>query len=110
MKLKQDHMGVGDYAQMFETLVRQSELNESPVYTIIRFVKGLNYNISKSISHLIFKTLQKAIQAALREEISFSVAEMVEKTKLLVDTVTNISVDTHIEQVCLVIEDSVDVL
>ena len=54
LKLKQEHMGVGEYAKMFKTLLRWSELKESPMYTIANFVNGLNYNIAKSISHLIF--------------------------------------------------------
>ena len=72
-------------------------------------MNGLNYNIAKNISHLNFQILQEAIQAALRTEISFSIIEMEKQSKLLLDTMANKLVDTHAEQVCLIVESSNDV-
>ena len=95
--LKQGHKSVEEYAKVFETLVRRSGLNESPLRVISRFMNGLNYNIAKNISHLNFHILQEAIQAALRIEISLSIVEMAQKSKLLLDTMANNLVDTHAE-------------
>ena len=73
-------------------------------------MNGLNYNIAKNISYLNFQILQEAIQAALRTEISLSIVEMAQKSKLLLDTMANKLVGTHAEKVFLIVEDSNDVL
>ena len=52
--LKQGRKSVEEYAKVFETLVRRSGLNESPMHLISRFMNGLNDNIVKNISHLNF--------------------------------------------------------
>ena len=55
--LKQGHKSVEEYVKVFETLIRQSGLNESPMRLISKFLNGLNHNIAKSISHLNFQIL-----------------------------------------------------
>ena len=42
LKLKQGCVSIREYAQEFEMLIRRCALNESSVYLISRFIRGLN--------------------------------------------------------------------
>ena len=59
--LKQGCLNVGEYTQKFKTLLRRSELNESLVYTIDRFINVLSYHIAKSAIICNFLTFEEDI-------------------------------------------------
>ena len=108
--LKQRHKSKKEYAKVFETLTKRCELNESPIRLITRFMNGLNDEIAKCINHLNFLTLDQTIQATLRVEISFSLAEVIERTKMLMASIASNSLRNHKEQVSLVEDDNAEIL